>query len=409
MKSKGIASFALILTISLVLVYSTDIIDSFSIPINTVDQEDDWLVSTPEEQEMSSEILKSMNDSIHENNYLIDSIIILRNGYCVFEEYPRPMTYNQESLHHLFSVTKSFTSALIGIAIQDGFITGVDQKILDIFSDRVFENVDSRKQNITIEHLLTMTPGIDWNEHEFPYSDPRNDWLKMSHSEDTIDYVLDKNMTSEPGTRWYYNTGASQVLSGIIEKTTGTSTSNYAKENLFDPLGITDFYWATDNQGLCFGGTQLYLKPRDMAKFGQLYLNEGRWNEEQIIPQDYVNNSLDPSNPLFLYPNPNSTNFKYGYHWMVNINPRIYAALGSQEQSIFILPDADLVVVMTASIESSNDSLPTDYFLSNFIIPSILEYSSIELTTPTPSTWEILTILCFALITGCFLKRRVKN
>lgn len=327
---------------------------------------DDWLTSTPEERGMDSTGLNELSDYI-ESHYssTIDSLIIVRNGYIVHEEYPSG--FNPELLHVLHSVTKSFVSALIGIAIQQGFINNVNQKVVDFFPDRLIANLTSFKQAMTLEHLLTMTTGFQWDEWKYPYTDSRNDERRAQNSGDYVQYMLDLPMESAPGTVWAYCSGASHLLSAIIEKVSNQSTLDFAFDYLFDPLGINTVSWQSDSQGIYFGGSTLMLKPQDMAKFGLLYLHDGTWDGQQILSKDWVRNS---SSTLY---HPFSDEYNgYGYQWWTwPFLGEVYYAAGSFQQKIIIVPEHDLVIVFAADIHEGPDIEPV--LLYHFIIPSVID------------------------------------
>jgi len=318
----------------------------------------DWLTSTPEEQGMDSTKLDEMMEYIDELDLPIDSVIVVRHGYIVLEEYANPK-YGPDTLHLLYSVTKSVTSALIGIAIEEGFIESVDQKVVDFFPERSIKNLDSQKQNMTLEHLLTMTTGFEWNASDptMPYTT-----VQMESSSDPVQFVLDRPMATDPGGEWVYNNGASHLLSAIITKTTGYTTLEFAREFLFGPLGISNVKWDLnrDPQGIYCGFHGLELTPRDMAKFGYLYLNNGTWNGKQIVPAEYVARSSETS---FLF----WENEGYGYQWWTFPQSGVYYASGMYGQRIFVVPDLDTVVVLTADLRKG---APGSGLLHRFIIPA---------------------------------------
>jgi CubicO group peptidase (beta-lactamase class C family) len=211
-----------------------------------------WRVAAPEEQGMDAALLQQMLDAIDEKILRIDSVLVVHNGYIVTEKYYPP--YKQDTMHGLQSVTKSVVSALIGIAIQEGYINSVDDAVLDYYPERTFENDDALKRSITLEHLLTMSSGLAW------------DWEKMVSSRDWVGYTLDQPMVSEPGREFYYSSGSAHVLSAIIQEASGMNTLDFAQLYLFDPLGISDIRWKTDLDGIPKGGWGMGMTPRDMAK-----------------------------------------------------------------------------------------------------------------------------------------------
>jgi CubicO group peptidase (beta-lactamase class C family) len=282
-----------------------------------------------------------MMDYIDKQSLPVDAVVVVRHGCIVFEAYPN-QTYGPEDRHILYSVTKSITSALIGIAIEEGFIESVDQKVVDFFPDKTIANLDARKQKMTIEHLLTMSSGFEWEGPD----DGHHTWGAAVRSGNPVQYILDQPMANEPGVEWYYNGGCSHLLSAILTKTTGYSTLDFAHEYLFKPLGIWSVRWPRDPQGIYYGGQDIWLTPRDMAKFGQLYLNNGIWEGKQVVPAEWVALSAET---YFSY-----SQGGYGYQWWTWPESGIYYASGAYDQRIYIVPDLDMVVVITADNKASD-------------------------------------------------------
>jgi CubicO group peptidase (beta-lactamase class C family) len=312
-----------------------------------------WRVAAPHEQGMDAAVLGQMLDAIDEQNLNIDSVVVVHNGYIVAEKYYPP--YKQDTMHDLYSVTKSVVSALIGIAIQAGYINSVDDLVLDFFPERTFENDDPLKRSITLEHLLTMSSGLAW------------DWDEMVSTRDWVQYVLDQPMVIEPGTEFYYSSGNAHVLSAIIQEASGLNTRDFAQLYLFDPLGISEIRWKTDLDGIPKGGWGMAMKPRDMAKLGYLYLNQGRWDGRQIIPAEWVAASTaryvqvpEPLEPWDLY---------MGYLWWLHQDGP-YAAHGTKGQFIYVIPDSDLVVVFTSNLPDSKFAQP-QLLIRDYIIPAV--------------------------------------
>ncbi len=320
---------------------------------------DQWLNTTPEEQGMSLEKLDMIDASITENDVALHSVVVIKNGYIVYEKYYG--YWSQYMAHTIQSCTKSFMSALIGIAIDKGYIDNVSQRVLDFFPEYTIDNWDARKENITIYHLITMSTGLEFHETDIPYSDPANDLFAMYRSDDMWEYVLDRPMAYDPGEHWSYNSGGIELLGGIIEKTTGYSVADFADEFLFEPIGIDYFNWWTvpaNGQYGCGGG--LYLTPRDMARFGYLYLNNGTWNGTQVVSSEWVNVSTPPQ-----YDTGNW--YTYGYTWWSIPGYQFYEATGHYEQKIYILPEQDIVVVFTGDVQDE-DWHPTDYYVVEYVL-----------------------------------------
>jgi CubicO group peptidase (beta-lactamase class C family) len=263
-------------------------------------------------------------------------------------------------LHYCWSATKSITSALIGIAIDQGKINSLNEQLLSFFPEYDdIANIDGRKESITFENVLTMSAGFDW--------DVETSTLKMIQSRDWIKYVLDLPMSDVPGTKYVYNNGGSHLLSGIITNQTGQSAEEFAEENLFSKIGVTKWEWKTDPNGLTntdgmYGG--LYLHPVNMAMFGYLCLKNGVLNGEQVISEDWVKISTskhiernDPNNGEFIG--------YYGYQWLFFKDGNTYFAAGKAGQFIFVMPGLNMVVVMTA--ENFEDVVPGFDILNNIV------------------------------------------
>jgi CubicO group peptidase (beta-lactamase class C family) len=226
-----------------------------------------WPSSTPEKQGVDSVKLVNLLEYIEEQGKAIHSLLVIRNGTIILEAYYYPYTKDQK--HILNSCTKSYLSALVGLAIDRGYIRSVSSNIVDFFSGYRIADRD-KKRGITIEHLLTMTSGIDW-----PQYGAKNMSDQMGKSDDWIQFILDRPMAAEPGKQSNYSNGDAHLLSAVIQKTTGETALSFGWENLFKPLGMTGIRWDKDPKGVTVGSAALYLTPRDMAKLGYLYLNNG--------------------------------------------------------------------------------------------------------------------------------------
>lgn len=347
---------------------------------------DYWPTSTPEALWVDSSLLNEISEDW---SYLLHSLVVIRHGRLIFERYYSTDNhiYTKDSKHVLFSATKSFTSALIGIAIKKGYINSINQNILDFFPEYNFSNVDSRKRNLTIRHLLTMTSGITWHE------EPSNDDLRrMYFSPDSVQYVLDKVMVAEPGELFRYNSGASHLLSAIIKKTTGKSAREFGLENLFKPIGIedNDIVWMADTNGASYGGIGLFLTPRNMAKLGQLYLDYGLWKGKpvssvQIISPQWITSSS--RNHIDGIPisgfGPSGVLTGYGFQWWISGELNGFSAEGYQGQVIFVHPRLDLVIVFNARASLSPYGVVEDILEAVNIIPeTIISWISV-LTMPS--------------------------
>jgi CubicO group peptidase (beta-lactamase class C family) len=296
-----------------------------------------------------TEIFNGIVSQIENHRYgEVHSLIIAQNDSVIFEKYFNG--YSRETKHALYSVTKSFTSALIGICLARGYIDSINMPVLQFFPEyqNNIANYDSLKESITIRNLLTMTSGFTWDEWTTSYTDPDNDLIKMTRSTDWIKYILDLPMSYAPGTHVTYNSGVSHVLSGIISKASGQPAGDFARDNLFSYLDIKDWYWENRTPEVSIGGWGLNLRPVDMLKFGQLYLKKGRWNNVQVIPQSWVEESTQPHYQINYWCDYGYQWWRYGEH-MAPVNAAgIFCASGRGEQYIWVIPDHNAVVVCTA-------------------------------------------------------------
>ena len=326
--------------------------------INRVNSDEYWCAIYPELVQMDSNVLDNMINDVESNDYNVYSILIVKNGFLVKEWYQRP--FNKDSIFRVFSVSKSVTSALIGIAFDKGYINSLDEFVLDYFPDYDIANPSPQKDAMTIWHLLTMTTGLDWAEY-YPYADPRNPYNTWKASEDHVGFVLNRTMVAAPGTTFNYNTGASHLLSAIIQRATNMSTVDFANQYLFGPLSIEESFWVEDPQGVAGGGDNLYLRPRDMAKIGYLFLNKGNWEGKQIISENWVRTSTSVFVNL-------GGELDYGYQWWIDADDDLYRALGYGGQQINVFHAQDLIVVFTGM---NLDFDFASFLLYNYILPAV--------------------------------------
>jgi len=306
---------------------------------------------------MDSGLLVRVFDYIDQGDLDVHGLLVIRNGHTVLEAYYPP--HGPDIRHSTASVGKSVTGALVGIPIREGFIDGVDQKVADFFPERREWQSEPLRQAMTIEHLLTLTSGLDWPEASVPYSSPCNVMGQMMRTSDWVGFVLDRPIATAPGSAFNYSSGASHLLSAIIQKATETRTIYFADEVLFKPLGIRRVTWRSDPQGIAFGAGGIWLTPRELARFGQLYLQGGRWDGRQIVPADWVEASIAPHVAA------HGAASHYGYQWWVR-GSGTFAAHGYRGQRIFVVPDLGMVVVFTADLASSGPSA----ILSSTILPA---------------------------------------
>jgi CubicO group peptidase (beta-lactamase class C family) len=321
-------------------------------------QKRDIVSGSLDESGLKADKINSLVDSI-ERGYFPNrhSLLIFKGNKLVLEKYFKGkdeiwgtevgvVQHSDTSLHDMRSISKSIVSACIGIAIAQGKIKNVDQKIFDFFKEyQQYQN--KGREQLTIRHLLTMTSGLKWNEN-VPYNNPENSEIQMVKSDDPIAFVLSREVVNEPGTVWNYNGGSTELLAQIVKRTTGKNIYLFAKEFLFTPLGITKSYWSlfpgTDVPAAASG---LRLTSIDALKFGIAYLQNGKWMNKQVIPQEYVKESLRSQIKR-------ADDGGYGFQFWIfsgRLDGKTYSlstAVGNGDQRIFIDQKNNMVVVMTA-------------------------------------------------------------
>jgi CubicO group peptidase (beta-lactamase class C family) len=306
-----------------------------------------------------AEMMRRVIDGTYPN---VHSILIIKDGKLVFEEYF--YEYTKDSLQELRSASKSFVSALTGIAIDRGFIKSKNETILSCFPEYRFDNMSDAKKRITIENLLTNQSGLDCD-----VSNPKSvgNETTMSNTDDWIKFTLDLPMIDTPGGKGMYCSGNPITLGRIIEKATKQPLPGFAKTNLFSPMSITNFKWnfkpdKSSSETFC----QLYLTPRDMAKFGLLYLDKGNWNGKQLVSAAWVKESLSKHSIV--------QGVDYGYLWWLkylDAGTTRYsgkAAQGNGGQKIYIWEQQNMVTVITGG--NYNTQSPSDELIRKYILPA---------------------------------------
>jgi len=330
----------------------------------------EWRTSTPEEQGLDSGRILAMLDEIQNENLAIHSVLIVRHGYLVSEVYYPP--YQQDTRHPAYSMTKSFTSAMVGKALQEGYIQSIQQRVLEFFPDIAQDTNDPRRADITIEHLLTMSAG--YNTNTMP------DLYGKGASFDTVKHILTYNsVLVPPGTSFYYDSGLPHLLSAVVQKTTGMTLRDYAEQELFQQLGITDYTWDYDPRGVTTGASGLMLRPRDMAKFGYLYLQHGEWNGTQLLPEEWVQASTSKHIETKGLMNA-AEDDGYGYLWWIDSFGG-YSAHGFGGQYVFVLPSLDMVIVFTSGLPVSLFATPNQ-LVRNYLIPAAKATGPLPPNTP---------------------------
>lgn len=298
-------------------------------------------------------ILSQLFGQLHQGPNKMHSVLIVSNGKLVLEEYFNGTSIDQP--HDLRSATKSIRSLLLGIAIDKGFIGSIDDSIFKYLEEQPKKNLDKRKEEITIRHLVTMSTGIDCNDWDKKSAGQED---KVYKKQDWIQYTLDLPIINEPGEISTYCSMGVVLLAEIIEQASGMSIDKFADKYLFEPMRITNYTWGhTSNKEVISAGKRLYLTSRDFAKIGQLVLDKGKWNGKQIVSSDWVELSTTSSVEI--------TGIKYGFLWWSisftdgeNDVPSIVAT-GNGGQYLMIYPTLNLLAVFTGgAYNSEEDKLP---------------------------------------------------
>ncbi len=323
----------------------------------------EWEISSIEDQGLNSLLINRALSEMYRISVCY-SLLIVRNGYLVGEQYYNGRT--KYVMDPIYSVTKSFISTVIGIAIEEGYIESLDSKLLDFFPEYTDEIEDPRKFDITIRHLLTMTAGFD---EESEIDD------EMKQADNMIASIIKSDLQFDPGSDFLYSTHGTHLLSGIIEKTTGKSTLVYTSEKLLAPLDISAVMWSKDQNDVYFGGSGMFLTPRDMARLGYLYLKNGTLDEEQIISSTWIEKSIT-NHRNFTTEWGQMEDVGYGYLWWTGKlrGYTLYFASGLGGQSIIVIPELNMVIVTTmdaAYEEGSNHIRSFIHILNNYILPAV--------------------------------------
>lgn len=333
-----------------------------------------WQTAKPERVGMRSETLGELDTLLRSRDRNVRAVVVVRKGYIVFERYSPG--YGAEDTHNVASVTKSVISALVGIAIEDGVIRSVDQRVLEFFPEYVPGAGDLQKRTLTLRHLLTMTAPVAWKTGAWGY-EPLN---RLRRQRNWVQYILDLLGPSGGRGRFQYSSVCPHLVSAILTRTTGMCAREFANERLFRPLGIreipdhdmTSFEvddvfgknvtgWIKDPSGITTGGWGLTITPRDMARFGFLYLNRGTWDGVPIVPEAWIDESTAQ--------NANG----YGYYWWLRGKDATfsYSAAGSGGNLICCVPGKDLVVAIASKVvmKTPDPWLPVE----KYVIPAIEE------------------------------------
>lgn len=319
-----------------------------------------WATASPASEGLDPAVLVELAGEVDAGDWDdISSLLVVRNGRLVFERYWNDHT--PTDLHVVNSVTKSVTSLLVGIAQAEGALPALDTPILDLLPPYPSLDHPEGKDGITLEHVLTMRTGLEWDEHSTNYSADANPVKDLAASPDWPRFTMGLPLATPPGSRFTYNSGVSVLLSAALQRALGITAEAFATSRLFAPLGIRDWVWRTTSGGLSNGGWGLYLTPRDMAAIGQLVLQDGMWEGVSVVPSAWVRDSGAAATRFV-------SGRGYGYQWWLDEDEgqgRAMAAWGYGGQFIVVIPSLDTVIVSTA--ENFRDGGFDPYILADYL------------------------------------------
>jgi CubicO group peptidase (beta-lactamase class C family) len=364
----------------------TDLDSALESPPNTGDG---WQTATLQSVGMDPKPVRNLLRLIGSTeDHGIHSLLIVKDQRLVVEEYwpgtdlnpvglsPVAKDFDRETLHYVASVSKSMTSILAGVALDQGLIQSVDDLVFDYYTDHQELETEANAP-ITLRHLLSFSSGFHWNEFVYGFDDPRDSHHLMFAAVDPIEHLLGRPMDTAPGAEWHYNSGDTNLLGEIIRRASGSPTLlDFAEEFLFDPLGIDSFQWTRFGSAphVAFASGGASLRPRDMAKIGALFLDGGVWNGLRIVSEDWVNESTAMAVPL---QGNYRTLYGYGYNWWLGRSPfrggtvEYFMAMGWGGQTILVFPDLEMVVVFTGGGFYESLPLSVDDIMEDYLFPSI--------------------------------------
>lgn len=335
-----------------------------------------WHTSAPEEQGFDSAKMAEGLRAMRDNGINIHSLTVIRNDEMILDAYFYP--YDGESYHSIASVTKSVLTVLIGIAADQGKLS-LDDKMVSFFPDHKIANRGFWKNRITVRQLAGMTSGLDCVS-----ANDEQTLAEMGTAPDWVQFTLDLKVKHIPGTHFEYCSPGMHLLSAILKEATGMTTAEFARHNLFEPLGITDFLWESDPQGYTDGWAGLYLHPRDLAKIGYLMLHQGQWEDMQIVSPDWVTEATRLQKKT-------GQGDDYGYGWWVPPPTQFveFAAEGRGGQYIRVVPQLNMIIVTTGGGFAWNDITP-------FLVPALVDIA--EPIPANPSGMEGLDAALTAIL-----------
>jgi CubicO group peptidase (beta-lactamase class C family) len=349
----------------------------------------DWQSISLREAGFDNELPERLDKAIADKRvWNLHGIVVVRHGRLVFERYfegqdtargSRPIgrvSFGPESSHDLRSASKSIVALLYGIALAAGKVPAPEDRLMPSFPEYADLAADPERQRWTLHHVLSMTMGTQWDE-SLPYYDPANSETAMDRAPDRYRYILSRPFVTEPGRRWVYNGGATALLGRLIARGTGKSLQAYARETLYDPLGIGPTSWYADRASELFAASGIRMTPRDLARVGHMMLRGGEWEGRRVVPAEWIARCAKPVVPI-------NDNIQYGYQWyggtfdlqtptLSKPNQPFQYALGNGGQRLTIFPELGLTVVSTAGNYNVRDGVvPALRIITDVVMPSLL-------------------------------------
>ena len=301
----------------------------------------EWKIDAPSAHGLDDDIFTDLHEKLKGTETY--SMLVVKDGVIIDEFYNEG--YNADSKFPFHSGSKSVTGTLIGIAMEQGYIGSENEPLSDYVSEAL-QQADARKADITIRDLLTNTSGLDWDEWN-----SYDVWTEFRAAGNWVDYILGRDLVYDPGEHFTYSTGNTHLLSAALEKAVGKNQFEYAMEVLFEPLGMESVEWGTDPRGITDGGNGIIMTARDAVRFGQMCLQNGEWEGRRIVPAEWLEESTTPKTEGY-----GDLNGDYGYQWWMREYHGIdtYYAYGYAGQYIFIVPDQNMVCVMTGNYPATS-------------------------------------------------------
>ena len=343
----------------------------------------DWQTISPADAGFAPDIEARLDRLIaNKRAWNLHGVVVVRNDRLVLERYFEgedeargrrigKVSFTAETLHDMRSVSKSVVSLLYGIALEQGKVPPPEAPLFASFPQHADLAGEAGRERLTIHHALSMTMGTEWDELSIPYSNPLNSEIAMDRAADRYRYILERRVIEEPGRRWIYSGGATALLARIIADGTGKPLHQFAREALFDPLGLGPTAWDVDAQGEAIAASGLRMTPRDLARIGMMMTGSGMAGDRRVVPAPWIARSTEPVVPLDFW--------RFGYHWYIgdvefgSRRARCWGAFGNGGQRLWVLPSLQIAVAITAGNYNTTEQwLPPTRLLYEVVLASVV-------------------------------------